>query len=190
MYLENEVTAFHKYNPLEAFAGASPVAPLRLTLDTARQGLLHNRNMFANGGIPDFLLLTDSVTVQAEVDEFYARWDKKYSGPEKQHRPAFMGGIKAVERMAFSNRDSEFKELLNWYIQESARTYGVPEPFLGLLANASLQNVANLYRFLWEHDDSEGIYLDKPVKMDDDLCDALRYALHSRVASGSLTLVA
>lgn len=150
-YSPEVVTQLIKYNPLEPYAGASPIAPLVATLEMANAAVKHNARIFKNGGIPDYLIIVEGITVQREVDEFYERWDKRFGSGTGVNRPAFMPNVKDVKPMAFSNREMEFQQLMKWYVEEAARVYGVPQPFLGALGDATLQNVANLYRFLWEN---------------------------------------
>src|SRR3972149_767191 len=54
-YRPDEVVWFRNFNPLDEFAGLSPVAPGRLSIDMAQDAATHNRMVFKNG------LLGDSV---------------------------------------------------------------------------------------------------------------------------------
>lgn len=48
--------------------------------------------------------------------------------------------------------------------------------------------VDELESYVWEHDEDQGHFLDKPVKLHDDLCDALRYGVHSFEQRGRVSL--
>ena len=53
----DEVVWFRYFNPLEEYAGLSPVAPARLAVDMGKDGLRFNRNFLRNSAQPDFVML-------------------------------------------------------------------------------------------------------------------------------------
>lgn len=148
-YLPDEVTNFLNFNPLQIYAGASPIAALRLTADAAREGMKYNRDLFRRGGVPDFGILTEDIVTQPEIDLFYERWEKRYGSSARNTRPVIMPGAKSFQNMAFSNRDMEYWNLMAWFVEEAARAFGVPQPMLGSLREATLANVESLDEVFW-----------------------------------------
>ena len=57
-YTPEEVIWIRYFNPLEEYAGLSPLAPARLSVDMGTDGLKFNRNFLRNSAQPDFVLLT------------------------------------------------------------------------------------------------------------------------------------
>jgi HK97 family phage portal protein len=57
-YTADEMVWLRYFNPLEEYAGFSPLAPSRLSVDTGSDGMRFNRNFFRNSAQPDFVLLT------------------------------------------------------------------------------------------------------------------------------------
>ena len=57
-YTPEEVVWFRYFNPLEEYAGLSPMAPVRMSADMAKDSLRFNRNFLRNSAQPDFVLLT------------------------------------------------------------------------------------------------------------------------------------
>ena len=58
-YTPDEIVWLRYFNPLEEYAGLSPVAPARLAIDMGKDGLRFNRNFLRNSAQPDFVLLTN-----------------------------------------------------------------------------------------------------------------------------------
>lgn len=148
-YTPDEVTEFRAFNPQQMYAGASPLAGLRLTADTAREGLLWNRDIFRRGGVPDFGVTADEIVTGTEIDAFYERWEKRYAGSAKVTRPVIIPGGKAFFPLGTNARDMDYFNLLAWYVEETARTFGVPQPYLASLREATLANVASLDEIFW-----------------------------------------
>ena len=107
-YLPEEIIAFHNFNPLQDRAGLSPIAPMRLTADMSLDAIKYNRQTFRNGGIPDYILFAQPELTDQQVQAFYERWERRFTGPEKSHRPAIVSGITDMKPLAFSQREMEF----------------------------------------------------------------------------------
>lgn len=148
-YLPEEVEAFLYFNPLQDRTGFSPIAPLRLSADMGWDALRYNRNTFRNGAIPDYILLGEQDLTEAQAEEFYRRWEERFKGPERAHRPAITSAIRDVKPLAFNQREMEFIEGLRWSVKDVSRTFGVPETMLAELQHATLSNMESLERWFW-----------------------------------------
>ena len=151
-YLPEEIVWFKQFNPLEEFAGLSSVAPARLSVDMGLEAQRFNRNFFANSATPGDLAIPPHVTpTDDEVAEFYSRWDARFKGPSRSHRPILLDKGMDAKRLGLSQRDMEFSKALDWSVEEVSRAFGVPTVFLSELENATLANVSTLERFLWRN---------------------------------------
>jgi HK97 family phage portal protein len=151
-YLPEEMVWFKQFNPLEEFAGLSAVAPARLSVDMGFEAQRFNRNFFANSATPGDLVVTSEETpTDEEVSEFYSRWDSRFKGSSRSHRPVLLGRGMDAKRLGLSQRDMEFSKALEWSVEEVSRAFGVPTVFLGELENATLSNVRTFERFLWRN---------------------------------------
>lgn len=148
-YLPEEIVTFSYFNPLQDRTGLAPIAPLRLVADMAHDAAKYNRETFRNGGIPDYLLFPEGSLTTQQIHDFYERWESRYQGTDKAHRPAIAEGIRDMKTLAFSQREMEFIEGLKWSVEDAARVYGVPEAMLGRLENATLANIESLERIFW-----------------------------------------
>ena len=126
-----EVVWFRYFNPLNELAGLSPVAVGRLSLDMGRDALRFNRKFFQNGAMPqDVIFTVQGPVTEEEVNDFYKRLEKRFSGPQNAYRPMLWDlsqGAKP-EKLGLSQRDMEFIEGLNYTIEDAARVWGIPPP--------------------------------------------------------------
>jgi HK97 family phage portal protein len=151
-YLPEEMIWLKQFNPLEEFAGLSSVAPARLSVDMGFEAQRFNRNFFANSATPgDVAITSDESPTDEEVSAFYSRWDSRFKGSSKSHRPILLGRGMDAKRLGLSQRDMEFSKALEWSVEEVSRAFGVPTVFLGELDNATLSNVSTFERFLWRN---------------------------------------
>jgi HK97 family phage portal protein len=150
-YTPEEVVWLRYFNPLEEYAGLSPMAPARLAVDMGGDGLRFNRNFLRNSAQPDFLLLTDENMTEAEVDDFYTRWEARYRGPGNAHRPAIASFVRDIKTLGFSQRDMDFIQGLRWSLEEVSRAYGVPKPLLGDFERATFSNINAAERIFWRN---------------------------------------
>ena len=101
-YTSEEIIWIRYFNPLEEFAGLSPLAPLRLSADMGLDALKYNRNFFKNSAQPDVIFTTEEAMSDEEVEDFYERWEKHYKGPGNAHRPDIASFIKDIKTLGFS----------------------------------------------------------------------------------------
>jgi HK97 family phage portal protein len=150
-YLPEEVEFFPKLNPLDSRSGLSPIAPLRLSADMNHDALRYNRNTFRNGAIPDYLMIGEQDLTETQVQQFYDRWEKRFTGPDNAHRPAIASAIKDVKHLAFSNRDLEYLDSLKWSLADASRVFGVPLTMMSDLQFATLANMEALEIQYWRN---------------------------------------
>ena len=150
-YTADEILWIRYFNPLEEFAGMSPLAPVRMAVDMGKDGLRFNRNFLRNSAQPDFVLLTNESMTDNEIEEFYNRWEARYRGPDNAHRPAIASFVRDIKTLGFSQRDMEFIQGLRWSLEEVSRAYGVPKPLLSDLERATFANINAAERMFWRN---------------------------------------
>ena len=150
-YTADEMLWIRYFNPLEEFAGLSPVAPVRMAVDMGKDGLRFNRNFLRNSAQPDFVLLTNESMSDSEIEEFYNRWEARYKGPGNARRPAVASFVRDIKTLGLSQRDMDFIQGLRWSLEEVSRTYGVPKPLLSDLERATFSNINAAERLFWRN---------------------------------------
>ncbi|NQW24088.1 MAG: phage portal protein [SAR202 cluster bacterium] len=150
-YTPDEIVWFRYFNPLEEYAGLSPIAPVRMAADMGKDSLRFNRNFLRNSAQPDFVLLTNETMTDNEIEEFYRRWEARFRGPSQAHRPAVASFVRDIKTLGISHREMDFIQGLRWTLEEVSRTYGVPKPLLSDLERATFSNVNAADRFFWRN---------------------------------------
>ena len=150
-YTPDEVVWLRYFNPLEEYAGLSPLAPARLSVEMGGDGLRFNRNFLRNSAQPDFVLLTDVHLTEAEIEEFYARWEARYQGPQNARRPAIANFVKDIRTLGLNHRDMDFIRGLRWSLEDVSRAFGVPKPLLADLERATFANINAAERIFWRN---------------------------------------
>ena len=150
-YTPDEVVWMRYFNPMEEFAGLSPIAPARMAVDMGRDGLRFNRSFLRNSAQPDFVLLTNETMNDNEIEDFYRRWEARFRGPSHARRPAVASFVRDIKTLGMSHRDMDFIQGLRWSLEEVSRAYGVPKPLLGDLERATFSNVNAAERFFWRN---------------------------------------
>ena len=150
-YTADEIIWIRYFNPMEEYAGLSPIAPLRLSADMGMDALKFNRNFFRNSAQPDMIFTTEESMSEEEVEDFYQRWEKRYQGPGNAHRPAIASFIKDIKTLGFNQREMEFIQGLRWSLEDVSRVYGVPLPMLSDLQRATFSNINAAERMFWRN---------------------------------------
>jgi HK97 family phage portal protein len=150
-YTPDEMLWIRYFNPLEEYAGLSPMAPARMAVDMGKDALRFNRNFLRNSAQPDFVLLTNESMTDTEIEDFYNRWEARYRGPGNAHRPAIASFVRDIKTLGLSHRDMDFIQGLRWSLEEVSRTYGVPKPLLSDMERATFSNVNAAERLFWRN---------------------------------------
>lgn len=150
-YRPDEVVWFRNFNPLDEFAGVSPIAPARLSIDMATDASAHNRNVFKNGMLSDSVFVAKGPVTQPQVDDLWERLRKKFTGPQNSHRPMVLGDEMDAKMLALSPKDMEFMASLRWSLEDICRVYGVPKTLLHDLERATYSNIDAEERIFWRN---------------------------------------
>ena len=149
-FLPEDMIWMRYFNPMDEYAGLSPIAPLRMSADMGLDALRANRSTLINDSTPGLIIQTKTKPGDAQVKEFYLRWESRHKGVDKVKRPAILGEGMEAKNMGFSPRDMEFIQSLRWTVEDVARVYNIPKPMLHDLERATYENIRIARRSLWE----------------------------------------
>jgi len=149
-YLPEDVVWMRYFNPLDEYAGLSPIAPLRQSADMGMDALRANRKLLQNDSTPGLIIEMEGFPTDAEVSDFYARWESRFQGVEKTRRPALLSPGMKASNLGFSPRDMEYIESLRWSLEDVTRVFGVPKVMIGDLENTTFSNFSTARRLFWE----------------------------------------
>ena len=149
IYLPEEVTWMRYFNPMNELEGLAPLAPLRMSLDTAFDAMRANRFSLSNDASPGLIMVAEGNPGEDNLKLFYETWDERFKGPNKKGRPAVVAGMKP-ERMGLSPKEMEHVVTLRWDLEDVARAYNVPKPLLHDLERATYANILTARKSFWE----------------------------------------
>lgn len=133
-YLPQNVVWLRYPNPLNEYAGLSPLGAARLAADTASAAQKSNWNIFANGlnlggvvqpagDIPEW-----SPAQAAEMDVLL---DRRFRGTGGKHRWVTMKVPAKFEQLGVTPKDAEYLGALGWSLEEVCRAYKIPLDLIG-----------------------------------------------------------
>lgn len=149
-FAADEVVRMRYFNPLDEYAGLSPIGPARLSVDMGMDALRGNRSGIGNDATPGVVFETDAVFSETEVEEFYRKWESRHRGPSKKLRPGIIGEGMKASQVGFSPKDMEYLNTLRWTVEDVARAFNVPKPLLHDLERATYANIETTRRMFWE----------------------------------------
>ena len=149
-YVPEDMVWLRYFNPLDEYAGLSPIAPLRLSADMGLDALRASRNNLSNDSVPGLFIETDDTPTETEVEDFYKQWEARYRGVERVRRPALLSAGMKAANIGFSPRDMEYVQTLRWSLEDVCRVYGVPKAMLGDIERITFSNFKTARRVFWQ----------------------------------------
>ncbi len=149
-YAADEIVRLRYFNPLDEYAGMSPIRPVRLSVDMGRDALRGNRSGIENETAPGVVFETEAGFSDAQVETFYRNWESRHGGPGNRLRPGILGPGMRASQVGFSPRDMEYLNTLRWTVEDVARAFNVPKPLLHDLERATYANIETTRRMFWE----------------------------------------
>ena len=149
-YVPEDIVWIHYFNPLDEYAGLSPIAPLRLSADIGLDALRASRNNLSNDSTPGLFVETTDTPTDDKVKEFYERWESRFKGVDKVRRPVLLSGGMKATNLGFSPKDMEYIESLRWSLEDVARVYGIPKAMMGDIERITFSNFQTARRVFWE----------------------------------------
>jgi HK97 family phage portal protein len=147
-----DVIWFRLDNPVDQYAGLSPLAAARLAVDTAAGAMRSNRQIFDNGlqlaGIVGPADKTQSLT-REQAEGLSQMLERRFKGADKAHRMAVLTQPVSFTSLSLTPKDAEFLGLMKWQLREVATVYGVPPELIGDHEHATYSNVEQAAKALW-----------------------------------------
>ncbi len=156
----SEVVWFRYPNPLDQYAGLSPLAAARLAADVATASMQANRQMQRQGmSIGGFVVPKQHTNTAKRVAPFSPEQAKdlekaisrQFTGTKNAHRWGVLRFEADFKSMSVTPKDAEYVDGLNLSFRQVCRAYGVPPPLVFDLEHATLANVSALQKIFWEH---------------------------------------
>ena len=150
--LPDEVIWDRYFNPLEEFAGMSPIAPSKLAIEMQGDMMSTNRDLFRNGMLTSNLAFFMKGPLQSwQIETFQERVAERHSGRGNSNKPIVVDlGLGDVKNMGFSNKEMEFLEGIQLTKEFIETTYGVPDELIAGARHATFANRAEARKEFYE----------------------------------------
>lgn len=150
--LPDEVIWDRYFNPLDEFAGLSPLASLQEVLQMRSEMITTNRNLFKNGALVQNLAFLFQTTLnQQQVDDFYRRIEERHATPENAQRPIVGDNGADVKNLGLTNREMEWMAGLKWTKDDTLTALEIPEEMLPGGESRTFDNRAEAERYFYRH---------------------------------------
>jgi len=145
----DEVVRFFYPNPMDEFAGLSPLAAARLAADYASAALKANLKLHEQGmQLGGYLAPPPQGTfTEEQARELELALDRRFRGVDKAHRWGVFRFDAQVKQLTLSPRDAEFLAGLRWSLEDICRAYHVPLDLVG--GQRTYENMDAAYRAVW-----------------------------------------
>lgn len=146
-----EVLWMRHPNPIDEFAGLSPLAAARLAADVGNSAMKSNYNLFKQGmQLGGGVFPRNGMTLSQEQAEYIEkRIAQRYSGVDKAHKWVVFRFDADMRQFGVTPKDAEFLGALNFSLEEIARAYHVPLDMLG--GQRTYENVSMAHKAMWTH---------------------------------------
>lgn len=121
------------HNPHEPLRALWPTKPGMRSMKADMASREQNLAIFLNGGMPDVVFESDQKWSKDQAEEFLERWQDRYGGFVKAHKPGLLyGGLKA-KGLGLSPTELQFLEGLRMSREEQIALMRVKPAMLGVM---------------------------------------------------------
>lgn len=152
-FKSEDIIHFHRYSPLDARWGVSPMETLRTLLAEDYQATLYREQLWRNGARMAGYLKRPAGTAWSPggKEKFRAQWQAQYSGDGSRAggTPILEDGMEYVPAST-SPRDAQSIEFRKLTREEVVSAYHIPLPLVGILDHATLSNIREQHKNLYQ----------------------------------------
>lgn len=147
---ERDETVWFRYpNPIDQYAGLSPLAAARLAADTNSAAMRSNYNIFRNGVMASSLIAPKpgQNLTEEQAKSLTTQMNRRFAGIDNAHKVGVLRFDVDVKQLNMTPHDAEFLGALKWTLEDVCRAYGVPVDKIG--GERTYQNVEEADRAFW-----------------------------------------
>lgn len=150
----DEIVWFRYPNPLDEFAAMSPVAAARLAADTGSAMMRSNRQLHVNGAQAAGIVTPTGDRVRYtkdQADQLAEDIQTRLTGTKNAHRWVVLRYEAQFHPLHITPKDAEYLGGMALTLRQVCNAYGIPAPLLNDLEHATLANLREFQKALWEH---------------------------------------
>ena len=145
-----DVIHFKYFNPINPYRGKGSVQAGSMAIDIHTFAQEYNRNFFFNSAIPGMVFTTDQKVAPEVIKRFMESWQAKFGGKGNSNKVAFLSGGFKPEKISFTAKDMDFKELQSMMRDDIMAVFKVPKTILGLTDDVNRANAEATTRSFME----------------------------------------
>ncbi|MBU8870668.1 MAG: phage portal protein [Gemmatimonadales bacterium] len=133
-----DIIHFKYLDPTSQFYGMGPLQAAAVAADLNMGMNLHEKNIFENGGVPDFVITYPPEAGKpkpGEQSRIEKLWARKFRRARQRGQPGFLYGGADLKQIAMSPKDMAYLQGRKATLQEIAAIFGVP------LSKLTVENV-------------------------------------------------
>jgi HK97 family phage portal protein len=127
-----------------------PLRSVSQSVDTMVEAVRWNKQTLSNRAIPELAFHTDQPLSMEEWEQARAEVALNYAGVDNARMPIVTGGGMEAEIINWKPAEMDFVNSLHHYREAIANTFGVPLPVLGVMRDATLANLVESRKQMWE----------------------------------------
>lgn len=128
----DEVVRFKCISPLDLIDGIGPLRGALSAVDANQSMANYEMALFANNGVPDWLMTVPGPLSDDEIKRLEGRWQQQYGGTRNRGKMAILRNARDIDlkQIGASNKDMQFTEGRPWVRDEIAAAFDVPKSIL------------------------------------------------------------
>lgn len=153
-FTPNEIVWFRYPNPLDEFSAMSPVAAARLAAETGSAMMRSNQKLHTHGAQAAGIVTPTGDRVRytkEQADQLADDIQTRLTGTKNAHRWAVLRYEAQFHPLHVTPKDAEYLGGMALTLRQVCNAYGIPSPLLNDLEHATLANVREFQKALWEH---------------------------------------
>lgn len=148
---KEDIIHIYEGNAVDLFWGQSQFAKCKIDSDIMNSAKVFNLAFFRNGANPGGIISYPTNVSDKEKAELLAIFNDQYAGSEKAHRTAVLTRGGQYESFKTSHKDIEYKEGLEFHMQQILSMSGVPPALVGLFRFAPQFNTKEQQKIFYEN---------------------------------------
>jgi HK97 family phage portal protein len=144
------VVHFMEPDPENPYWGMPPLRAVSRSVDTMVEAVRWNKSTLSNRAIPELAFHTDQPLNMEEWEQARHEVALNYAGVDNARMPIVTGGGMEATIINWKPAEMDFIDSLHHYREAIANTYGVPLPVLGVMRDATLANLGESRKQMWE----------------------------------------
>lgn len=141
-------------NPHDEFSALSPISAARLAADTASAMMKSNRNLHRKGVQIAGMVVPKGDRIRFTSDQAKQLQDDleaRFEGVDNAHRWTVLRYEAEFKPVSMSPKDAEWVNGMGMTLRQICNAFGIPSPLLNDLEHATLANLREFQKALWEH---------------------------------------